>query len=47
MRKTILGALAVLTIGGATAGVLIANAQPAPPPAAMDGPARRHTGWAG
>jgi hypothetical protein len=30
MRKTILTAVAVLAIGGATAGTLIANAQPAP-----------------
>ena len=44
MRKTILTTLAVLTIGGATAGILVANAQPAPPPSAMEG--RPHwMGW--
>jgi hypothetical protein len=37
MRKTILATLAVLAIGGATTGILIANAQPAPPPGG-DGP---------
>ena len=40
MRKTILTTLAVLTIGGAAAGILVARAQPAPPaqpPAAMQG----------
>jgi hypothetical protein len=42
MRKTILTALAVLTIGGAASGVLIANAQPAPP-AGMEG--RPGMGW--
>jgi hypothetical protein len=31
MRRTILTILAVLAIGGAATGVLIANAQPAPP----------------
>jgi hypothetical protein len=36
MRKTILGAAAVLAIGATSAGVLIANAQPAPPPATQD-----------
>ena len=36
MRKTILGAVAVLAIGVTSAGVLIADAQPAPPPAAQD-----------
>jgi hypothetical protein len=40
MRKTLLTALAVVTIGGAAAGVLIANAQPAPP-SATDGPPGR------
>ena len=38
MRKTILTTLAVLTIGGATAGILVANAQPAQPPSAIGGP---------
>ena len=48
MRKTILGAAAALAIGGLGAGVLIANAQPATPPAAQDivpPPARPH--WMG
>ncbi len=38
MRKTILATVAVLAIGGGTAGVLIAQAQPAPPPTAAGGP---------
>ncbi len=38
MRKTILATVAVLAIGGGTAGVLIAQAQPAPPPPAAGGP---------
>ena len=48
MRKMLLATLAVLTLGGATTGVLIANAQPAPPPAGMDGPPPQHPhgmGW--
>jgi hypothetical protein len=49
MRKSILGVLVVLAIGGTGTGVLIANAQPAPPPATQDGaapPARPHwMGW--
>lgn len=48
MRKTILTAVAVLAIGGATAGTLIAEAQPAPPappPSGAQGPA--HMGWMG
>ncbi|HEY2619558.1 MAG TPA: hypothetical protein VGI78_19615 [Acetobacteraceae bacterium] len=36
MRKTILTILAVLTIGGAATGVMIANAQPAPPAAGVE-----------
>ncbi len=36
MRKTILAALAVLIIGGSATGILIANAQPAPPPGMGD-----------
>jgi hypothetical protein len=46
MRKTILMTLAVLTIGGAATGILIANAQPASPPA-MEGPPGRPPwmGW--
>src|ERR1700749_2135043 len=39
MRKSILGALAAFIIGGSGVGVLIANAQPAPPPATQDGAA--------
>ncbi|MGC1409358.1 MAG: hypothetical protein WA864_10490 [Acetobacteraceae bacterium] len=47
MRKTILTTLAVLTIGGAATGILIANAQPAPPPQAQDAPSGRPhwMGW--
>ena len=48
MRKAILAAITVLTIGGATTGALIANAQPAPPPPGADGapPDRPHwMGW--
>jgi hypothetical protein len=47
MQKTILGALAILVVGGTGAGVLIANAQPAAPPATLDSPpppARPHWG---
>jgi hypothetical protein len=36
MRKTILTTLAVLSIGGATAGILVADAQPTQPPSAME-----------
>ena len=35
--KNILTALAVLAIGGAATGIMIADAQPAPPPPAMEG----------
>jgi len=46
MRKTILTTLAVLAIGGATTGIMIANAQPAGPPASGNGPGRPHwMGW--
>ena len=47
MRKTILTTLAVLTIGGAATGILIANAQPAPPPPGQDAPSGRPhwMGW--
>jgi hypothetical protein len=38
MRKTILATIAVLAIGGGTAGVLIAQALPAPSPPAADAP---------
>jgi hypothetical protein len=37
MRRTILAAVAVLAIGGAATGIMIANAQPAAPPAGMEG----------
>ena len=48
MRKSILWALVVLIVGGAGAGVLIANAQPAPPPAAQDvSPAPARPPWMG
>ena len=44
MRKAILTTLAVLTIGGAAAGILVANAQPAQPPPGLEG--RPHwMGW--
>lgn len=47
MRKTILTTIAVLAIGGAATGVMIANAQPAPPPPGMEGPSGRPhwMGW--
>jgi hypothetical protein len=46
MRKTILAALAVLAIGGATTGIVVAQAQPAPPaPDAADPPPQRGMGW--
>lgn len=47
MRKTILTTLAVLAIGGATTGIMFANAQPAGPPPGGDGsPGRPHwMGW--
>ena len=47
MRKTILTTLAVLAIGGAATGILMANAQPAPPPPGQDAPAGRPhwMGW--
>ena len=38
MRKTILATIAVLAIGGGMAGVLNAQAQPAPPAVAADAP---------
>jgi hypothetical protein len=49
MRKTILTAIAVLAIGGTATGIMIAQAQTAPPPPGVgappppDGP--RFTGW--
>jgi hypothetical protein len=49
MQKSIIGILALLTIGGIGAGMLIANAQPAPPPATLDGTLPPHgphwMGW--
>lgn len=48
MRKTIFGAMAVLAIGVTGAGVLIADAQPAPPPAAQDvSPPSGRPNWMG
>ena len=48
MRKTILATVAVLAIGGGTAGVLIAQAQPAPSPQAADAPTPpQHPHWMG
>ena len=41
MRKTILTTLAVLAIGGAATGIMMANAQPAGPPPGADGPGGR------
>ena len=48
MRKTILATVAVLAIGGGTAGVLIAQAQPAPSQQTADAPpAPQHPHWMG
>jgi hypothetical protein len=47
MRKTLLATLAVLALGGTTTGILIAHAQPAPPPPAMDGPPPHRPHWMG
>lgn len=47
MRKILLAAATVLIIGGAVGGVLIADAQPAPPPVAGDAPAPHHPRWMG
>jgi hypothetical protein len=48
MRKTILATVAVLAIGGGTAGVLIAQAQPAPSPQTADAPSPpQHPHWMG
>jgi len=41
MRNTLLAAAAVLAIGGATTGVMIARAQPAPAPLGADDLGRR------
>jgi hypothetical protein len=38
MRKTILTAVAVLAIGGTATGIMVAEAQPAPPPPGVDAP---------
>ena len=46
MRKTVIAALATLAIGGVSAGALIAQAQPAPPPPGGTGPAAPQSmGW--
>ena len=46
MRKTILAALAVLAIGGAATGIVVAQAQPAPPGTDAGGPPpQRGMGW--
>ena len=49
MRKTILTAVAVLAIGGTATGIMVADAQPAPPSPGLDAPAPpggpRFTGW--
>ena len=47
MRKSILGALLALAIVGTGTGVLIAHAQPAPPPAGQDGPPPPRAPWMG
>jgi hypothetical protein len=47
MRKAILAAVAALAIGGATTGILIANAQPAPPPQGVDSPPPPRPHWMG
>jgi hypothetical protein len=47
MRKAILAAITVLTIGGAAAGALVANAQPAPPPPGADGGQPNRPNWMG
>ncbi len=45
MRRTILATVTVLAIGTGTAGIMIAEAQPAPPPAGADaGPPSRPQG---
>ena len=46
MRKTLLTALAALAIGAAATGIVVAQAQPAPPAPDADGPPRQHSmGW--
>jgi len=46
MRKSILTALAVLAIGGAATGIVVAQAQPAPPAPDEGGPPpQRGMGW--
>ena len=46
MRKTILTALAALAIGGTATGIVVAQAQPAPPaPDAGSQPQPRGMGW--
>ncbi|HEY7578066.1 MAG TPA: hypothetical protein VH855_10755 [Acetobacteraceae bacterium] len=45
MRKTMLTALAVLAIGGTATGIVIAQAQPAPPAPGREGPPSHGMGW--
>jgi hypothetical protein len=47
MRKLLLVTAGVLVLGGATTGILIANAQPAPPSASVGGqpPGPKWMGW--
>ncbi|HET7880759.1 MAG TPA: hypothetical protein VFL55_07715 [Acetobacteraceae bacterium] len=47
MRRTVLTTLAILAIGGASTGILMANAQPAPPAAGSEVQAPRGPwmGW--
>ena len=47
MRKIILAAVAVLALGGATTGILIAHAQPAPPQPVTDAPPPQRPHWMG
>ncbi len=45
MRKAILTALTIFVIGGSATGVLVANAQPAPPPGPMGEAPPHHPHW--
>ncbi len=45
MRKTVLTALTALAIAGGTIGIVVAQAQPAPPPDAGGPPPQRGMGW--
>ena len=47
MRKLILATVAVLALGGTTTGILIAHAQPAPPPAGGPGAPPPRPPWMG